>query len=134
MRKLISALVIWILLLGGAVTAKAQPDWLGDMDLRFVDANGVTGYYVDVNSIAIINADECNARVAIVRADENRMFVYMVGFNRKQESYQIMHTAVLQYDTKEDLKENPRPMVPVKYMKNSPMYNVVEFIYNYKPD
>ena len=134
MRKRISVIGLFIWIIVVASVAGAQSDWLGDADLRFVDANGDTGYYVDVNSISIANPDECFSRVAIVRADENRLFLYSVQFNRKLESYQILSSVLLQYDTKDELRANMKPMSPIKYMKNSPMYNVVEFIYAYKPE
>lgn len=133
MRKIaVNVICCLILLLSGMVEA-ASSSWLDDAELQFVDAVGSTGYYVDMNSIAITNPTEASVRIAIIRADENRMFLYLTKFDRKLETYRIMHSVVLQYDTKETLSVNERPMAPIKYMANSPMANVVEYIYNPRP-
>ena len=120
------------LLIGGTAEA-AVSEWLDGAELNFVDAVDSTGYYVDMNSISILSQTESTARIAIIKADENRMFLYTAHFDRKLETYRIMHSVILQYDTKETLSLNERPMAPIKYQVNSPIARVVEYIYNPRP-
>lgn len=130
MGRLLRAVLLCVLVLWSAAPVEASySPWLDGAELEFVDAVGSTGYYVDKKSISVANQDECVARVMIVRAADNRMYIYSTLFNRKVQTYQIFHTVVLQYDTKEELSVSERPMKPVGYMKGSPMYTIVEYIY-----
>ena len=132
MRKLFIMLGLCLSLLTPFLAEAGTSEWLYDAELQFVDAVDSTGYYVDMNSITIANPLEASARVAIIRADENRMFLYTTKFNRKLESYQILHSVILEYDSKRTLSVNEKPMAPIKYQAKSPMANIVEFIYNPK--
>ncbi|MBQ8699322.1 MAG: hypothetical protein IJ521_10060, partial [Schwartzia sp.] len=67
MRKFLLPLFAAGLLMGGVCFA--EPIDFSDMDLRFVDAQGSTGYYIDMNSVQIKNMNEATARVEIVKAD-----------------------------------------------------------------
>ena len=109
-------------------------------DMQFVDADGATGYYVDVNSIAYSTVSEgenenavsyevVNARVAVIKANINRRFVYLMQFNKSKGTYQIMASKVQAYDTKEivETRDVPNPALP--YSETSPMHTIVDFIY-----
>lgn len=109
-------------------------------DMQFVDANGSTGYYVDVSSIAYGTASEgggetaasyevVTARVAVIKANMNRRFLYLMQFNKATSTYQILASKVQKYDTKEvvEIRDVPNPALP--YTVGSPMHTIVEFIY-----
>ena len=72
-------------------------------DMRFVDANGYTGYYVDASSVSYESVATCDATIAVIKADRNRMFCYTMHFDRGRGVYQILSSQVLRYDTKEVL-------------------------------
>ena len=58
-------------------------------DMRFVDANGDTGYYVDAASVTRLSDVEREAGVAVVKAMENRRLRYLIRFNRQMRTYQF---------------------------------------------
>ena len=89
-------------------------------DMRFVDASGDTGYYVDAASITRLSDVEREAGVAVVKATENRRLLYRIRFNRQMRTYQILSGQVGVYDTKEVLR--------TVYTPTSPMQSIEDFI------
>lgn len=129
MKKfLLPLFTVAVLLVGGVCLA--EPVDFSDMEMRFVDAQGETGYYVDMNSIQIKNNNEATARVEIVKADKNCLYLYTIAFNRGKKTYQIMDSVVAAYDTKEKTGGSSQPMKPQKYAKGSAMETVAEYIYS----
>lgn len=113
------------------VSAMSSP-WTDDADFRFVDALGSTGYYIDVYSLNLFAPDECAARLAVVKADKNRMVIYTMVFNRKAQTYWIIKRVELEYDTKKELSVSDKHEIPVYYGAGTPIGNAVDFIYEYK--
>ena len=103
---------------------------LPDADLQFVDARGDTGYYVDMYSINRISDHEVEAGVAMVKTRTNRMFLYTIHFDTAASTYQIMDSKILRYDTKEQIGGSSQPMPPGKYVPNTPMQAIVDFLYS----
>ena len=108
----------------------AEPIDFSDMDLRFVDAQGNTGYYVDMNSVRIKNNNEATARVEIVKADTNCLYLYTIAFDRGKKTYQILDSVVAAYDTKEPTSSSQNPLKPQGYARGSAMETVAEYIYS----
>ena len=112
-------------------------------DMRFVDAEGFTGYYVDVSSIAFGTGEipegtapeeVAEARVAVVKADRNRRYLYQMRFNRRLETYEIGSSEVQAYDTREVLEKSGVGRMPRHYGFSSPMNGIVNFIYEWKAE
>ena len=97
-------------------------------DMRFADADGDTGYYVDAASIVPLSDTEREATVAVIKAAENRRFLYRMRFNRQARTYQILSTQVGVYDTKEVLRTSQGSELPQPYSLASPMQSIVDFI------
>ena len=97
-------------------------------DMRFADADGDTGYYVDAASIVPLSDTEREATVAVIKAAENRRFLYRMRFNRQARTYQILSTQVGVYDTKEVLRTSQGSDLPQPYSLASPMQSIVDFI------
>ena len=97
-------------------------------DMRFVDAIGDTGYYVDAASITRLSDAEREAGVAVVKAAENRRLLYRIRFNRQMRTYQILSGQVGVYDTKEVLRTTPGMAAPQAYTPTSPMQSIEDFI------
>ena len=97
-------------------------------DMQFVDADDDTGYYVDVLSIARVSEAERDAVVAVVKAAENRRYLYRMRFDRAKHTYRIFSTTVEVYDTKEVLRTVPGIDTPQPYTPGSPMRSIVDFI------
>ena len=102
-------------------------------DMRFVDANGTTGYYVDADTVVIgpngAHPNISRATVAVVKARANRRYLYQIQFDRGLYTYQIFHTTVQVYDSKKVLESRPVQEAPQGYGATSPMSAVVAFIY-----
>ncbi len=97
-------------------------------DMRFVDAEDDTGYYVDAASIVRVSDTERDAVVAVVKADENRRYLYRTRLNRQAGTYQFVSTRVEVYDTKEVLRTSQGMDVPQKYTPASPLRSIADFI------
>ena len=121
------AAVVWTLACG---LCSAETVDFSDMDLRFVDARGDTGYYVDMNAVEIKNSNEATARVEIVKADANCLYLYTIAFNRGKKTYQILDSLVAAYDTKEITGGSKASLKPQGYAKGSAMETVAEYIYS----
>ena len=102
-------------------------------DMRFVDANGYTGYYVDASSVSYESVAACDATIAVIKADRNRMFCYTMHFDRGRGVYQILSSQVLRYDPKEVLSTGGAETAVHPYGIYSPMKEIVDFIYNDLP-
>ena len=97
-------------------------------DMRFADADGDTGYYVDAASLVPLSNTEREATVAVIKAAENRRFLYRMRFNRQARTYQILSTQVGVYDTKEVLRTSQGSELPQPYSLASPMQSIEDFI------
>ena len=97
-------------------------------DMRFVDAADDTGYYVDAASIVRVSDTERDAVVAVIKAAENRLYLYHTRFNRQSGTYRIFSAQIEVYDTKEVLRTTQGMDVPLVYTPASPMRSIVDFI------
>lgn len=121
------AAAVWALVCG---MCSAETVDFSEMDLRFVDARGDTGYYVDMNSVEIKNMNEAQARVEIVKIDKNCLYLYTIVFDRAKKTYQILDSLAAAYDTKEQTGSSSQPLKPQGYSKGSAMETVAEYIYS----
>ena len=109
---------------------------LAEEKMQFVDAHGATGYYVDTNSIVFSTVEEADnqyeivsARVAVIKAKQNRRYLYMMQFNPELVTYQILSAKIQQYDNKAILETDANEQPPAPYSLTSPMKAIVDFIY-----
>ncbi|MBQ1914779.1 MAG: hypothetical protein II178_06105, partial [Selenomonadaceae bacterium] len=116
MKKMVAALFM-LLMMSSVCMAKEN--------LHFVDANGMTGYYVDVSSLAFEGNSVVNARIAVKKAAINQMFLYTVQFDAGNRTYCILESEVLQYDTKKVLKSASGAEKTRSYGDRSPMSSIV---------
>lgn len=130
-RRSLQLLMLNLILLTG--TAFAAEIDLGGCDLVFVDAQDDTGYYVDLNEQNFRNDNEVTARIEIVKADQNQLYLYTIYFNRRRQLYQVLKSVIADYGTREIIGGSEKPMRPVYYNANSPMYTVAEFIFHPSP-
>ena len=97
-------------------------------DMRFVDAEDDTGYYVDAASIVRVSDTERDAVVAVVKAAENRRYVYRTRLYPQTGTYQFVSAQVEVYDTKEVLHSTQGMDVPQRYTPDSPLRSIADFI------
>ena len=119
-----------MLLLFGAAVMLMSPVCKAE-DMQFVDADGNTGYYVDVDSLVFEEATLVNARVAVKKAAMNRMFLYTMQFDAGMRTYRTIESQIVQYDTKKVLETKMGSEVVHPYSEMSPMNSIVEYIYEW---
>ena len=105
-------------------------------DMRFVDADGATGYYVDVSTISIGGPENniSEAGVAVVKANQNRRYLYRMRFDRGLETYEVLSSEVQAYDTRKVLEKNSFGRLPQRYGLSSPMHSIVAYIYEWQAE
>ena len=108
-------------------------------DMRFVDADGGTGYYLDVSALSV--GQEGNpaetvftARIAVVKADYNKRYLYQMRFNPQKGTYEILNSEVQAYDTRAVLERSTLAREPRHYGLSSPMHSIVSFIYEWQAE
>ena len=97
-------------------------------DFQFVDANGLTGYYVDMDSVENESRSIISATVAVIKADANRMFVYDVQFNHAERTYRIVSSKTVEYDTRNVIDSSNDPRDFRAYAPNSEMSELINYI------
>ncbi len=120
MSKIFSAFIA-LLIVGALNICSAE-------DFQFVDAYENTGYYVDMDSVENEGRSTIFARVAIVKATTNRMFVYDIRFNHLERTYQVIASKTIEYDSKNILETNNTPRDARAYASGSEMSELIEFI------
>jgi uncharacterized repeat protein (TIGR04076 family) len=119
------AVPIFLLLLLAMQTCFAE---VGE-DMRFVDARGNTGYYVNPSTISVDSDHEYTAQIAVVKAGRNREFLYYTHFDYAARTYQILNAAVCEYDTGKVLEKDDAATDPRGYSSFSAMQSIVDYIY-----
>lgn len=125
MRKIALAAGLSVLLL----ILLAAPCLASDEGLRFVDAEGDTGYYVDIYSISIDSSHEYTANVAIIKAKDNTMYSYRMHFDYGARTYQVLYSATMTYDEREISESSSVPQSPRVYAQGSPLAAIVDYLY-----
>ena len=97
-------------------------------NFQFVDAENTTGYYVDIDSVNIESPEFVAAKIAVVKSNLNRMYVYNVRINHKEQTYQIVSSQILEYDTRSILESNNRSRPFRPYAAKSEMSELINFI------
>ena len=97
-------------------------------EFTFVDAEDLTGYYVDKETIKIEGAEFITATIAVVRADMNKMYVYNLKINHKNQTYQILSSKILEYDTRRLIETNDRSRPYRPYAAKSEMSELIKYI------
>ena len=102
----------------------------GAEEYKFVDAEDETGYYVDMDTVKVENANTLRMTIAVVKANMNKMYVYDVRINHREMKYQINWSKIMEYDTRKELESNneQRPYRP--YSAKSQMTEVVNYVLN----
>ena len=97
-------------------------------NFQFVDAEDTTGYYVDIDNVEIESPEFVKAKIAVVKANLNKMYVYNVRINHKEQTYQIVSSQILEYDTRSILETNNRSRPFRPYAAKSEMSELINFI------
>ena len=119
-RKKIFPLLFSLLLCGSPLCHAVE-------GMEFVDAEDKTGYYVDLNSVTC-EENLLDAKIAVVKAATNRMYVYSMHFDLEKKTYRILHSDIYTYDTRELLESNGPSISERFYGPASMMQEIIEYI------
>ena len=97
-------------------------------DLRFIDANDDTGYYVDASTIRVESDSVFYVDLDIIRASINQMEVINLKINHWEKIYQVMSIKTLSYDERTELKSDNAYRSPSFYAEKSLIGDVVRFV------
>ena len=97
-------------------------------DLRFIDANGDTGYYVDASTIQVESDSVFFVDLVIIRAGKNQMEVINLRIDHWQRTYAVQSVRTLSYDGRTELKSDNHPRRAASYNDKSLIGDVVHFV------
>ena len=97
-------------------------------DLRFIDANGDTGYYVDASTIRVESDSVFYVDFDIIRANINEMEVIHLKINHWEKYYQVMSIRTLSYDERTELRSDNAHRNPSSYAEKSLIGEIVRFV------
>ncbi|MBQ9616395.1 MAG: hypothetical protein IJR38_08685, partial [Selenomonadaceae bacterium] len=69
-----------------------------------------------------------SAKIAVIKAATNRMYVYQMRFDCGMMTYQILSSETLAYDTKTVLESSWVPQMEMGYSSTSIMQEMVSYI------
>ena len=111
---------VLLLILNGAVCSAE--------DLKFIDSNGDTGYFVDADSVRAESMAVFSANLVIIRIDSNQMDVVNLKINHAAKTYAIRSTRTLAYDSRAELSADLTSRPPRNYTDESLMGDLVKII------
>ena len=97
-------------------------------DLRFIDANGDTGYYVDASTIRVESDSVFYVDLDIIRASINQMEVINLRIDHWNRTYEIISIRTLSYDERTELKSDNNRRLPASYAEKSLIGEVAHFV------
>lgn len=97
-------------------------------NLKFIDAMDDTGYYYDADSVQTESSSVFNVKMAVIKANFNRMYTYDVRITHTSRTYEILSSQILSYDTRAVLEVNNSRRPPQRYSDKSEMGQMVRLI------
>lgn len=97
-------------------------------DLKFIDAMDDTGYYYDADSVQTVSDEVFRVQMAVIKASSNQMYTYDVLITHTRNTYKILSSRILSYDTRAVIEVNNQSRPPQKYSARSEMGQMVRLI------
>lgn len=116
-----------IFLLAAAIIFLSSEVCLAE-DLKFLDANGDTGYFVDMDSDSMENESVFRVNMIIIRLDVNEMDVIELRVNHVEKNYMICSTRTFSYDERTELRADNTQRPPRTYAEKSMMGDLVQIV------
>ena len=99
-------------------------------DLKFIDATGDTGYYIDMDSVKILNGSNFSVDFIVIRADKNEITIADLTINHAEKNYFVKSTRTLSYDERTEIHSDDTRHTKKSYSEKSLMYAIVQIILN----
>ena len=97
-------------------------------NLKFIDAMDDTGYYYDADSVQTESSSVFKVKMAVIKANFNRMYTYDVRITHTSRTYEILSSQILSYDTRAILEVDNSRRPPQRYSDKSEMGQMVRLI------
>lgn len=97
-------------------------------DLKFLDANGETGYFVDMDSDRMESESVFRVNMVIIRLDVNEMDVIELRVDHVERNYMICSTRTLSYDDRTELRADNTQRPARTYAEKSLMGDLVQIV------
>ena len=97
-------------------------------DLRFIDSNGDTGYYIDMDSVKKIDGSAFTVDFIVIRADRNEMTIADLKINYALKTYTVQSEKTLSYDERTEISADNRQHITKSYSDKSVMNIIVQMI------
>lgn len=120
----VAVCVVVVLWSGGVEAAR--------VDRYFVDYEGNTGYYVDVNSIEQPSEHEVVLDLYLVKLHSRYMYRYRAYFDTAEGSYEYQNAKVYNYETKQLMSGAVNVQEKLSYGRSTMLQEVVEFALGWK--
>lgn len=103
-------------------------------DLKFIDAEDDTGYFIDVDTIRVENDSIFTVNMAVIRINLNQMDVVDLRINHRAKSYVVRSIKTFSYDERTLLKTDNTPRSTRTFADESVMGDLVRFVLWGSPD
>ena len=110
------------------IMALASIGYANNRERVFIDANGDTGYYVYMDNVKRPGYYEIVADIAIIKADEDRIFIYETYFDTYHNYCRFQTSKVYQYSDKKMLMGSNIPQDLRSYTSTSPMKAIADYL------
>ncbi len=119
MKKFLTILAAIIFFSGATCSAE---------NLKFIDANGDTGYYYDADTVETESSSVFSVDMVVIKANLNQMYVYNVRINHAERTYRILASKILSYDTRAEIESNNSRRPVQSYSDRSEFGQMVRLI------
>ena len=100
-------------------------------DLKFIDATGDTGYYIDMDSVKF-QKNSFSVDFIVIRADKNEMTIADLTINHTEKNYFVKSTRTLSYDERTEIHSDKTRHTKKSYSDKSLMNAIVQIILSEK--
>ena len=101
-------------------------------DLKFIDATGDTGYYIDMDSIKLHSNSTFSVNFIVIHADKNDMTIAELTINHAEKNYFVKSTQTLSYDERTEIHSDKTRHTKKSYSDKSLMNVIVQIILSEK--
>ena len=97
-------------------------------DLKFIDASGDTGYYIDMDSVKKFSDSAFTVDFIVIRADRNEMTIADLKIDYAEKTYTVQSEKTLSYDERTEIKSDNKRHTTKSYSDKSLMSEIVQII------
>ena len=97
-------------------------------DLKFIDANGNVGYYIDSDSVQIKSDSVLSVDLVVIKIDVNEMEITSLEINHAEKLYTIKSSRTLSYSDRTEISADYNSRPPRGYSDRSLLGEIVKII------